>query len=350
MSFLVRAGLALALLLAPVGCSSPDFSVTANDASTSDVPRPSDAADPCPDIPGASRFCVTIKTEGSHPGYDSTSTGASALKIDGKGTLYVRLFDKDPAIIAGTPPAPVTTLQYPPDGTEIDIDAAFPVTIAGTVATGPGSYWVLATFQDNHEDARGLGQASILAGDFVQLPTVDSNKKASFPTVQIVAGTTAKKSVTLSAYYRVDVKFQTSFQLQKDAKDNPLIHGDGPIVYAVYDGGDIFSPGATVLSVDVGRCTNVFPSAIPPPPIAGSFRTTANGMHSIAALLLDYDVYTDGPPNPFPGRGTIFGTTMNGTLDVSTSSWVSFATIIFQRVHKPYSLMDPMVIEKFICR
>lgn len=345
--------LALSLLfgLCVSACSSADFAVGPEDGATSgddsiatdDTGSTSEAAvdayvDPCAPEPGSAKFCIDVKLEHSeHPGYDAAS-GSPSLGIDGKGIVYVSLFDKDPALDAmgGPAPVPKAVLQFPPAdhvGDEADIDKDLPLTMTGRAAAG--TYWVITQFADS-KATRGMGEAGVLPGDFVIVPNVNtSTRKAEYPKLTLTNGTTGRSEQKLRPYRRVDVDVGITAELATKAMTDPSIHGDGPALFAVYDG-DFNIKTPTILSVATFPCLAIHPATIPPLRTNARFGTTVDGEHNLFAMIFDYTIDTKSGT-----KGNIYTQTVSSMgpipkVNISATSWVSTATANFASVYFPY--------------
>jgi len=346
----MKLGLLLLLGSAAVACSSGDFTVSAaadsgsdQDSTATDAAEDSSATDtaidtaidPCAPEPGVAKFCVDVRLDhAEHPGYDAGS-GAAALGIDGKGVVYVSLFDKDPAVdvaAGGTAPKPVAVLQYPPVdhvGAEATIDTDLtvsPITLSGRAT--PGTYWVITQFTDS-KATRTTGEGGVLAGDFVIVPSVDpTTRKALYPKVTLTAGATGRVEQRLFPYRRIDVTLGVAAELASAAMANPNIHGDGPVLFAIYEG-DISAKPPNILSVGSWPCAKMNPAHTPPSTVGASFGTTVDGMHKLFAILFDYKV-------DIAGRANLLVQTSDGIagrpipkVNISTTSWVSSAKADF---------------------
>jgi len=347
--------LLLGLLANAVACSSSsDFRVAAEDSGSDtndggvDTAPSNDggadtAVDPCASDPGEARFCVSIDTDKVHPGYDAIS-GAETLKIDGSGVVFVFMYDKDPNTIGPTEVVTPVVLQYPPKekiGAEVKV-ADMPVTIAGSAPEK--DYWIVASFEDNTADAakRGAGEAQLLAGDFVFIPKLNADSKYDWPKVTLKRGTTQKLSLQLKPYRFVSVDLTTSSDFTtKYPKTTYGINGDGPAIFAIYDG-TLGSGSETVLDFDSVKCVKMDPYAFTPPVLKLGFGTVLDGSHKLLVAVLDYE------GKPFPGNGTLM-TPIDSTapmVNISTSSWISSAGLVrLTTVSKPYAVgerVDPL--------
>jgi hypothetical protein len=347
--------LALSLLfgLCATACSSADFAVSGEDSggtgsdsiATDDTGSSSTESgvdayvDPCAPEPGIAKFCVDVKLEHSdHPGYDATS-GAASLGIDGKGIVYVSLFDKDPASdpMGGAAPVPKAVLQYPPAehvDERADIDKSLPLTLAGRAA--PGTYWVITQFADS-EAKRGMGEAAVLPGDFVIVPNVNTTtRKTEYPKLTLTTGETGRVEQKLRPYRRVDVDMGVTGEFAGKAMTNTSIHGDGPVLFAIYDG-DFNAKTPTILSLATFPCVAIHPAKIPPDRTPATFGTTVDGEHNLFAMLFDYTI--DTKPTTY---GNIYTQTMSGgvtpipKVNISATSWVSSAKADFATEYFAY--------------
>jgi hypothetical protein len=348
--------LALSLLLgfAAIGCSSADFAVsgddgggTGNDSSATDDTGGTGTeggadtvVDPCAPEMGIAKFCVDVSLEHKdHPGYDATS-GAGPLGIDGKGIVYVALYDKDPAadLMGGPAPTPKAVLQYPPAEhvtDEADIDKSLPLTLTGRAPAG--TYWVITQFADS-KAKRGVGEAGVLPGDFVIVPSVDATtRRTEYPKLTLTDGTTGRSEQKLRPYRRVDVDLGAGPDVASQAMTNPTIHGDGPVLFAIYDGDFNAKPSPNILSVSLWPCAALKPSNNPPIRASASFGTTVDGEHNLFAVLFDYK--TDIKATT---QGNIYTQTVSGMLapipkvNISSTSWVSSTKTDVTAIYYPY--------------
>lgn len=302
---LARLASATAAFASLAGCSSASLSVAApidGDASVDapiDAGAPpdeasTDAADSCPATAGVASFCIAINPAPSHPPYGTAQ--ANALALDGLGVVIVALYDVDP--VANPSAAPVATLRYPSAdqvGKTIDVDTELSTTLTGTV-TDPGSYWVVAVFQDN--PVARTGSTTTLPGDFLLTPTVDSSKQLVFPSFDLAVGTASKLTITLQPYRQVDVTLNADASAVLAAKTNPTIHGDGPALLALYDG-DIATAPILSESASTGCIDLQLQAPTPPMNVLSHFGAYVSGEHRALIALFDY---TD---TPFPGKGTL---------------------------------------------
>ncbi|MGZ3455605.1 MAG: hypothetical protein ACXWUG_09660 [Polyangiales bacterium] len=359
--------LALSLLLgfSAMACSSGDFAVsgagvddggTGDSLATDDSGSSSDVAtdtfvDPCAPEMGISKFCVDVKLERpDHPSYDAAS-GATPLGIDGKGIVYVSLFDKDPAadLMGAAPPVPKAVLQYPPAdhvGEEADIDKDLPITLTGRAPAG--TYWVITQFADNKTITRMSGESGVLPGDFVIVPNVNATtRKAEYPKLTLADGTTGRAEQKLRPFRRVNVDMGVTADLSSQAMTNPTIHGDGPVLFAIYDG-DINAKPANVLSVSTWPCMAVNPGKLPPTRALASFGTTVDGEHNLLAVLFDYKVDLMGMANLYV-QTTAGGVIPIPKVNISATSWVSSTKADFAAVYFPYDATTS-VSDKNTCK
>lgn len=361
--------LLLPFLLASLGaCSSSDFAVAPSDpagsdagsgddtSTTNDAPPGLDTAppDPCAPVEGVAKFCVDVQLERKeHPSYDAAS-GANALGIDGNGIVFAYLYAKDPGLATGSKATPVALLQYPPPekiGEEVNVDGGLPLTLAGQAP--PGEYWVVAGFQDNKTAPR-TSEAPVLPGDFVIVPGVTKEGNALYPKMSLQVGKTARAVAKLKPYREVAAKVRLSLKLNTEAaKPGSTIHGDGPIMFAVYDGDYSAKPStATLLSTDIRPCIKTNAGVAVPEPVTVKFGTTVDGEHNLLAALFDYNLPSDSSgPNPFPGVGTMMSQIYPGAtpaiprVNISSSSWVSSAEVLLDIVPFPAASGDPEVFK-----
>jgi hypothetical protein len=348
--------LLLAFAASSVACSSASFEVsgapgddsgtTLDDSATNGETATDTAVDPCAPEDGVAKICVKIAIEGGHPPYDSAS-GAESLGIDGKGTFFVALFDKDPAIdLGGAAPTPVSLLQYPEVGSdkkEANIDGSVP-TLTGRV-TKPGTYWVITQFADA-KAMRGTGESAVLPGDFVIVPSVDAKtRKAAYPKVTLEAGSTGNVEQKLRAYRRVDVDLTTTAELRSSVAMNGNVHGDGPVFFAVFDG-DISSP--TLLSVGTAPCVNVHVHDIGGGTAKASFGTTVDGGHNLLAVLFDYKTDLNADGNFFTQTDPKATIHPVPKVNISATSWTSSTSAQFVSVPSP-NAPSATITDPFVC-
>jgi hypothetical protein len=319
------------------GCSSSDFSVNPNnteDSSTSSETGDTDITtndstamdsvpvdtkpDPCAPDPAKAKFCITVSKGADHPAY--TTEEATRLKLDGKGRVYVFVYDKDPYEFKDA--VPVATIPYPPDtdvGAEVNIDADFPLTIIGSVAT-PGTYTVVALFTDS-TIMRTKGAGGVLAGDFVSIPTV-TGMKLTYPTMALSIGKTATVPMALRPVRSVTMTLTPSAGLKDKG---PTVHGDGPVLFALTD--DLALSGTTKwLHFETGGCADVDIDAFAPRSQDVTFNTLVEGAHNVFAAIFDYSATDPG----FPGRGTLISPQATGTLpkvDIKKENWTAKVSV-----------------------
>jgi hypothetical protein len=346
----------LACVTPVLACSSSDFAVGAlnadaqsDDTATVDgLPVDDTSTDPCRDEPGVAKFCVDIElAQKEHPPYDGSS-GSSALGIDGKGVVYVALFDKDPSgTIAdrAVQVAPKAVLRYPPAervGETADIDTDLPRTMVGSAP--PGEYWVITAFQDSEAPRDGR---PVLPGDFVVVPGATSDGKTLYPKMTLVEGKAVSITQKLRPLRRVDVNLGVAPGLAAEAKANASIKGSGPVLFALYDGEWGAKP--TVLSAEFVPCQDFTLQGAVVPRKRLSFTTTVDGSHNLIAALFDYGP-TSEAGNEFPYRGTLITETNSNApvpgsvpkLAISTTSWTSDASFVdLVGVHLPYTVSPP---------
>lgn len=308
-----RAFLCVAYLaFSNLACSSSDFEVGGgspeDSSSTSDSESDSQAAgdgvvedttpvdtkpDPCAPDPSKAKFCITVAPEGEHGPYDSAD--GLAYQIDGKGRVYIFVYDKDP--LESKSAVPIATIPYPPDsevGAEVAIGTDFPLTIAGTVAK-PGEYTVVALFADSKKP-RTTGAGGIIPGDFVSLPTV-SGMKLSYPKMTLNIGKTANITSPVRAVRGVTMTLTASPGLRDKG---PTVHGDGPVLFALTTDPEI--AGTTKWThFETGGCVDLDIDAVAPRPQDITFNTVAVGSFSVFAAVFDYSATDPG----FPGAGTL---------------------------------------------
>lgn len=313
-----------------LGCSSSEFAVGATDtdpevavADSAVTPDGDEASvdatpDPCAPEPGKSKFCLAVKVLGEHPPYDSGS-GASDLKIDGKGKLYIVLFDKDPLSVPDGMPAavPIETITYPSDAAELDIDKDLPMKLPLT-ASKPGIYSALAFFADSTK-VREKGDKAVLPGDFVILPTV-SGMTFSYPKLTLAEGKTSQAEMGLRAVRAATL----TLTAHPDLKKYPTVHGDGPVLFGLHDSAAITSSTAWI-QLSTGGCVDLDVDAFSPKAQQVTFGTTADTAHNIFAAVFDYSA--DKPE--FPGKGTLISA-QSGVmprLEISKTAWTASANV-----------------------
>jgi hypothetical protein len=335
---LARIALATAVFASLASCSSTSLTVAdpiATDAGT-------DAPDPCAATAGVAGFCVVINPAPAHPPYGDPT--ATSLDLDGQGFVTVALYNVDP--VANPDAAPVATLRYPPAdqvGKTINVDTELATTLVGTVAT-PGSYWVVAIFQDN--PVARSGATTTLPGDFLLTPSVDANEKLVFPSFNLSVGATAKLPITLQPYHEVDVTISPDPTVVVAAKANPTIHGNGPALLALYDG-DV-ATGSPVLSESTSTgCIDLkLQTATPPANAIGKFGAYVSGEHRALVALFDYT------STPFPGKGTLLTPFLDPTkapkIFVDPTLWISQGQVTIDLGATMYMPTD-MPVDTFSC-
>jgi hypothetical protein len=342
MRLTIALGLSTAFLAA---CSSASFDMPAapvtdsgNGSDAADVPLVPDEAGadaalaPCPTSPDEATFCVGVSLPTSRPGY-GPSSGATSLGLDGAGVVFVYLFDKDPGASTTGGTAPIATLQYPPAtkiGSEVHVDKDFPVRVSGSAP--PGTYWISASFQDS-KTARDAGLSALLPGDYVLAPTT-LDKKAIYPKVTLEKGKAGTLEVLLKPRRRVDVNLSSAGLLPYTASGNPTIHGDGPVLFALYDG-DLLAGTGKFVDVSYVPCATLpLKSGVPATTV--SFGVTLDAQHEIFAELFDYEVPTtpDGS-----AQGTISTPLSGADVAVVTpveTSWIATADLKFTDIWSAY--------------
>lgn len=329
----------LSVALLGLGCSSGNFVLPETDGGTSDGAAPG----PCAPEPGVAKYCVTLGLIAPRPNYDGASL-ASSLDIDGKGVLNVYLYDQDPSPATGstTPaPQPVATLTLPTKtGGEIDLAKDFPTTLAGTAV--PKEYWVVAVFKDNKSATRPTDNGGLYPGDFLQVPDI-VGKKANFPKITLVEGQVAKLDLTLRPYRAITVNLSTSSDLHLRTSANATVHGDGPMLLLLYQGGaNVMDENVAPLSISTVPCVALKPSAPTPPTPRVSFGTWVEGGLQLVAALVDY------PGATFPTPDMLTSDMLSPpVVQVSPSTWASTVAVAMTTLLNPYpassSHPDPYV-------
>lgn len=329
---------ALLSLACLAGCSSSEFQVANDDAGDSatigsetatetalsetsvEETIPVDTKpDPCAEDPSKAKFCIEVKLSGEHPGYGGGE--ATELRIDGKGRVYILLYDKDP--LDATPASPakiVASIPYPPDtdvGAQVSVDD-LPVTIPGTIAA-PGSYTAVAFFADSTK-MRGTGDTGILPGDFVTVPTA-AGTTFSYPKLDVKLGKTVKVTMPIRAVRGVTLTLKPTAALKTKGA---TVHGDGPVLFGLHDGTDVTGSTAWHQLNTVG-CVDLDVDAFAPRSQDVTFNTVADTTHNIFAAIFDYSS-TDPA---FPGQGTLVSA-QSGALPklvISKDLWTAKASV-----------------------
>jgi len=350
---------AAVLLSLPVllfACSSSNFEVsetpdalvddTASGSDTASSEASSDTAvdvvpDKCAPEEGKAKFCIEVKlARPEHPPYNAAS-GAVGLGLDGKGKVFVALYDKDIAIGPGPALTPKAVITYPPDtdvGGEVDVDKDLPTTIVGSAPAG--LYNVISIFEDNLKVDRGSGSKSTLPGDFVLVPEV-KDRGLVYPKMKLSVGTTQKVTVELRPWRRLTVSVGIGSELKTVATTNPTIHGDGPMLLGLFDSADPISNTTPFLTLDDAPCVATNIQTIPSLK-AVNFGTTIDGGHNMFLALFDYTA------TPFPGRGTLVSK-LSGAyprIEISKDTWTASATADLVSVAEgaqPTGTPDPLV-------
>lgn len=341
-------------LVAPLSlfaCSSSDFAVSdqpdgavddGGDAAVAD--GPADAADAAPDKcapeDGKAKFCIEVKlARPEHPPYNAAS-GAASLGLDGKGKVFVALYGKDLAVGPGSTVKPDAVIAYPPDteiGAEISVDKDLPTTIVGSAPAG--TYNVLGVFQDNLKAARGEGSKGVLPGDFVIVPDV-KDRGLVYPKMKLSLGTTQKVTIELRPWRKVTISVGVTDGLITTAKASPTVHGDGPMLLGLFDGGDAISDATTWLTLDDAPCVNTSIQTVPSVKSV-NFGTTIDGGHNVFLALFDYT------STPFPGRGTLVSK-LSGPyprIEISPDAWTASASADLTSIAigtQPVATPDPL--------
>ncbi len=339
----------LASLALGAGCSSGDFSAPAGSGVAADAGADAAPPGPCDPVDGVAKFCVNVSVIASRPNYDAASQ-ASQLGIDGAGVLYVYLYDKDPSPETKDPAqpsvAPISTLRFPDAsniGAELKLDADLPKTMSGTATPNP--YWVIATFQDNKTLSRTAEAGGILAGDFVQVPTING-KKADYPKLVLESGKVAKLDVVMRPYHRVvaNVHVKAASDLSAKAAVNHTIHGDGPMLFLLYANGvSITDASAQALSLSQTGCVNVKLGSTPPTTVAVPFGTWAEGGLQLLGALIDY------PGSSFPTPGMLTSDLSTPPIvQIAPSTWSSAVDVPLTTVLNPYAA-SAMPVDSYVC-
>jgi hypothetical protein len=324
----MRAFAWLSIAVLGLGCSSADFTVPATDAGTSDGAPPG----PCDPEPGVAKYCVDVDLIAPRPNYDGASL-ASKLDIDGKGVLDVYLYDQDPSPETGSStsnaPLPVATLSLPKKaGDEIALDKDFPAKLSGTAVAK--DYWVVAVFKDNKTATRPADNGGLFPGDFLQVPEV-TTKKSNFPKITLQDGKVTNVKLTLRPYRAVTANLSVSNDLHLIASGNPTIHGDGPMLFLLYDGTAKLSTDPAPLSMSSVPCVSLKPGAPTPPTPQVSFGTWAEGGLQVVGVLLDY------PGTTFPTPNTITSNmTSPPVVQISPSTWATTVSLPMTAVLNVY--------------
>ncbi|MBI2388394.1 MAG: hypothetical protein HYV09_02145 [Deltaproteobacteria bacterium] len=326
---MLRPSLSLSAL-ALLACSSSNFEVSpiedasVDDGQTTDDGAPADSApDKCAPEEGKAKYCIEVKLAfPEHPPYDATS-GAAGLGLDGRGKVWIAAYDKELTVgPGGAPPTPKTVIQYPPDtevGAEVAVDKDLPVVISGSAPAG--TYHMIAGFADNLKADRGTGTKGVLPGDFVVVPGVAAGKLA-YPKMTLVDGETAKVTIELRPYRRLSVAVRVSTELKTKATAQPTVHGDGPLLFGMFDGGDPIGASTAWLTLDDAPCIDTNIQGIPTEKTA-NFGTTVDGGHNVFLALFDYTA------EPFPGKGTLVSklTAPYPRIEISKATWTASAAI-----------------------
>ena len=130
--------------------------------------------------------------------------------------------------------------------------------------------------------------------------------------------------------------------LLKLAADNPSMHGDGPVMFALFDGA--ITKDTSFLHLDVNPCVRTYLQTTPLAPTV-DFTTTVEGNHNVLIALFDY---ASGPT--FPGKGTMASamSAIYPQIDIRSDSWTATKQIAFVAV--PLGpVTDSTVVDKLKC-
>lgn len=337
----------LAVAALGLGCSSGDISVAQADAGA-DAARDDAAPGPCVEELGVAKFCVDVGLIAPRPNYDGASL-AGPLGIDGKGVLYVYLYDKDPSPATGDPArpgAPIATLRLPDPskvGAEIALDKDVPTTLSGTAA--PGTYWAVAVFQDNKTTTRPVDNGGLLPGDFLQVPTI-TGRKADYPKLVLEEGKVAKLGVTLRPYRQVvaNLSTPTVSEVHVKATANKTVHGDGPMIFLLYAGSvNVLDSSVQPLGISQVPCVALKPAEIAPPTPQVPFGTWAEGGLQVVGALVDY------PGSSFPTPGMITSDMSKPpVVQISPSVWSTTVSLPMTTLLNPYAATST-VADPYVC-
>lgn len=346
---MLRRCLSLSALLL-LSCSSSNFEVpatedAATDGETTGDGAPVDAApDKCAPEEGKAKYCIEVKLASpEHPPYDAAS-GAAGLGLDGKGKIYIAAYDKELTVgPGGAAPTPKTVIEWPPAtevGAEVAVDEDLPLVISGSAPAG--TYHLIATLADNLKTDRGTGTKGLLPGDFVVVPGVSGGKLA-FPKMTLVTGETAKVTLELRPYRRLSVAVRISTELKTKATTQPTVHGDGPLLFGMFDGGDPIGASTAWLTLDDAPCIDTNIQGIPTEKTV-NFGTTVDGGHNVFLALFDYTA------EPFPGKGTLVSklTAPYPRIEISKSTWTASAPIDLVDIAysaQPTGAVDPLTCD-----
>jgi hypothetical protein len=346
---MLRRAFLLATLLS-LGCSSGDFDVadTNDAANNNDVSNDGDpgetsssdtAPGPCDPEPDKAKYCIEVKlAKLTHPPYN-TASGAVGLNIDGTGRILVALWDRDPTLTPpGSPePPPKIVTPYPSETGELNIDRDLPITIAGSAE--PAEYTVMGFFADNLKDPRPAG--SILPGDFVMLPNV-SDGKLVYPKMTLSKGTVQKVSLELRPNRRVSVTLGFSESFLTYVKTQPTVHGDGPVMFGLFDGA--LGSSTAWLNLDFSNCVATNVQTLPNAPII-DFMTTVEGEHNVYMTLFDYG------STPFPGKGSLTSTPTAPypRLNITPDTWTASATVDLTSIPLGAYPKETAPVDKLTC-
>lgn len=309
--------LPLALLVALAGCNAVwgiESGTPLADAGGADT-----STDPCSAAAGVARICVTLTTQ-KHPAYD-VSTGATTLKIDGKGVYHLFIYDQDP----NDPSVNYTGyFRYPAEGSEAAVDdhPSFVLTLS------PGQHWFMARFEDNKNVTR-TNEDYLVAGDAITVPSRTSTGKWVYASASAADNEAKKLDIPLLPMRRVDLDVVADASMRTAYKDY-AVNGDGPLAIAIYDGDFDTSVYLDFLST---RCYAAAPMSVAPTLIQTHFATVVTGMHKLAVALEDYDSTTR-----FPTRGSLLCPvdTSAPTVNISDSNWTSTASAKFTQIVNPF--------------
>lgn len=319
--------------LAALGCSSSQFQVSINEDSASadpdtsttttdgevdsgivveDAPVEAPPPGPCDPEDGKTKYCIGVKTLGVHPAYGTGD--AAELGIDGKGKLYVLLYDKSP----GPGVMPIKTIVYPTGDTMLNVDEGFPAKIVGTLDT-PGEFFAVAFFADS-DKMRGTGSDGVLPGDFVTMPKL-SGMEYVYPKLSFVQGKVASSTLEIRPLRRLTVTFTAKTTLKSYG---PSVHGDGPVMFGLTDAMDI-NMSTGWLHLETRGCVDLEVDSTTSVPGQVSFPVAVEGKHNAFAVVFDYS--TNKPE--FPGQGSLISP-QSGSLPsvtIDPAKWTSFGSV-----------------------
>jgi hypothetical protein len=328
--------LCLALALACGGCGDEFTSASSSSSDGGATTGDTGVLTECPTTPSAGTFCVDVSAEGRVPAYGDAV--ASAMQLDGKGTVFVYLYDKDPGVELGVAPAAV--LQYPKTIGEEITTSNLPVTVSGTATAG--TYWFAVAFHDTPASARKTATSTV-GGDFVNQPSVDAQKRLQYPKVTLTSGSSERVPVRIKPVRRIDAVVRSA--LDTVTAQKPTTNGNGPMLLILFEGD--FAQTNIFNGLAIEDCIDVKPKVLPPTRVGVQIPTVATGSQKIMGLLYDWKTPGPGESNILTG-GTLVTQTSGVSVNIDEDKWLATADIPLTQV-VPFSTPPP-ASDPLVCR